>query len=175
MVCRANWGTSAPEVGTKLNIEHSFTGLCVRTGEPVRCDDAQTDPRVDPEACRALGISAVAAAPLRRGPEVIGVIAAFSDTPRAFTDKHVRILATISDVIVELLDDRQPVQPLSQIVEIAPGPARAAGIVQASVAPLVDKRPLLPSCCRNPPHRWPRLNWLLCLLQRERPSGPSRR
>jgi len=139
IICRANWGTSAPEVGAKLSIEHSFTGLCVRTGEPVRCEDAQTDPRVDPTACQALGISAIAAAPLRRGPKVIGVIAAFSDTPRAFNDGHLRILITISEVVVELLDDRHPVQRLPQIVETAPDPARTARIVQASVAPLVDK------------------------------------
>ncbi len=139
MVCRANWGTSAPEVGTKLSLEHSFTGLCVRTGEPVRCDEAQSDLRVDSEACQALGISAIAAAPVRRGLEVIGVIAAFSDTPRAFTDEHLRILTTISDVIVELLDDRHSVRPLPQIFEVAPDPARAAGIVQASVTPLADK------------------------------------
>src|ERR1700740_2101989 len=70
MVCRASWGTSAPDVGAKLSIEHSFTGLCVRTGEPLRCDDAQSDPRVDPEACRALGISAIGVAPVRRGLKV---------------------------------------------------------------------------------------------------------
>ena len=138
MVCRANWGTSAPEVGTKLSLEHSFTGLCVRTGEPLRCDDAQSDPRVDPEACRALGISAIAAAPVRRGLKVIGVIAAFSDTPNAFADKHLLILTTLADVIVEILDDPHPVQPLPQAVAAAPDLARAAAVAQAPVAPLVD-------------------------------------
>ena len=139
MVCRANWGTSAPEVGATLSLEHSFTGLCVRTGEPLRCDDAQSDPRVDPEACQALGISAIAAAPVRRGLKVIGVIAAFSDTPNAFTDKHLLILTTLSDVIVELVDDPHPVQSLPQPIEAAADLARAAAVVQAPVAPLVDK------------------------------------
>jgi len=144
MVCRANWGTSAPEVGAKLRIEHGFTGLCVRTGEPMRCDEAWTDARVDPEACQALGISAIAAAPIRRGPKVIGVIAAFSDTPCTFTDEHLRILTTISDVIVELLDDRHPVHPLPQVVEIAPDPGRVAGIAQASVTTPVLQKPATP-------------------------------
>jgi TonB family protein len=134
MICRANWGTSAPEVGTRLSVEHSFTGLCVRAGEPQRCDDAQSDPRVDAEACRALGISAIAAAPVRRGLKVIGVIAAFSDTPNAFTHKHLLILSTLSEVIVELLED--PVQPLPPIVAGVPDLARAAAAVQATVAPL---------------------------------------
>jgi len=135
MVCRANWGTSAPEVGATLSLENSFTGLCVRTGEPLRCDDAQSDPRVDPEACQALGISAIVAAPVRRGLKVIGVIAAFSDTPSAFTDKHLLILTTLADVVVELLDDPHPVQPLPQSVA-TPEMARAEAAVQASVVPL---------------------------------------
>jgi len=140
MVCRANWGTSAPEVGATLSLEHSFTGLCVRTGEPLRCDDAQSDPRVDPEACQALGISAIAAAPVRHGLKVIGVIAAFSDTPNAFTDKHLLILTTLADVVVELLDDPHPIQPLPQAAETpAADLSRAAGIVQASAAPLVGE------------------------------------
>ncbi|HYN15768.1 MAG TPA: TonB family protein [Terriglobales bacterium] len=139
MVCRANWGTSAPEVGATLSIEHSFTGLCVRTGEPLRCDDAQSDPRVDPEACQALGISAIAAAPVRRGLKVIGVIAAFSDTPNAFTDKHLLILTTLSDVIVEILDDPHPVQSLSQTFEAAPDLARAAAVAQAPLTLPLDK------------------------------------
>lgn len=122
MVCRASWGTSAPDVGAKLSTEHSFTGLCVRTGEPLRCDDAQSDPRVDPEACRALGISAIAVAPVRRGLKVVGVIAAFSDTPNAFTDKHLLILTTLSEVIVELLDGSQPAPSASQAVT-PPAPA----------------------------------------------------
>jgi len=140
MVCRANWGTSAPEVGAKLSSENSFTGLCVRRGEPLRCDDAQSDPRVDPEACRALGISAIAVAPVRRGLKVIGVIAAFSDTPHAFTDKHLLILTTLSEVIVELLDDPHPVRPLPQAVEAAASNLmRATGVAQAPVAPRVEK------------------------------------
>ena len=118
MVCRASWGTSAPDVGAKLSIDHGFTGLCARTGEPLRCDDAETDPRVDAEACRALGISAIAVSPVRRGLKVIGVIAAFSDTPNAFTDKHLLILTTLSEVIIELLDESQPLpaagKPLAQ-------------------------------------------------------------
>jgi TonB family protein len=151
MICRANWGTSAPEVGAKLSIENSFTGLCVRAGEPLRCDDAQSDPRVDPEACRALGISAIAAAPVRRGLKVIGVIAAFSDTPNAFTDKHLLILTTLSEVIVELLDDPQPIQPLPQATEAAPDLARATAVVQAPVTPTLDRtalRTLVPEPAR---------------------------
>lgn len=139
MVCRASWGTSAPDVGAKLSIDHGFTGLCARTGEPLRCDDAQSDPRVDPEACRALGISAIAVAPVRRGLKVVGVIAAFSDTPNAFTDKHLLILTTLSEVIVELLDETQAASPAGHAADQhgleAVAPAAVAVLDQGVVAP----------------------------------------
>jgi TonB family protein len=139
MVCRASWGTSAPDVGAKLSIDHGFTGLCARTGEPLRCDDAQSDPRVDPEACRALGISAIAVAPVRRGLKVVGVIAAFSDTPNAFTDKHLLILTTLSEVIVELLDETQAASPAGHAADQhgleAVAPAAVAVLDQGVFAP----------------------------------------
>ena len=139
MVCRANWGTSAPEVGARLNTENSFTGLCVRTGEALRCDDAQSDPRVDPQACRALGISGIAVAPVRRKSKVIGVIAAFSDTPNTFTEKHLLILTTLAEVIVELLDDPRPPVPLPAGLDAAPDLAGATVGAQSPPAPQLDK------------------------------------
>jgi len=54
MVCRASAG-DAPPVGAKLNIGSGFSGYCARTGFLQRCDDAETDPRVDREGCRSLG------------------------------------------------------------------------------------------------------------------------
>ena len=137
IVCRANWGTSAPEVGAQLSLEHSFTGLCVRTGQPLRCDDAQSDPRVNPEACRALGISAIAAAPIRRELKVVGVIAAFSDTPNAFTDKHLLILTTLAEVVAELLEDPRPVEPLPE-AKPATGASCSAAVPRPPSATLED-------------------------------------
>ena len=178
MICRASWGTSAPDVGARLSIEHSFTGLCVRTGEPQRCDDAQDDPRVDPEACRSLGISAIAAAPVRRGLKVVGVIAAFSDTPHAFTDKHLLILTTLSEVIVELLDESAPgsssaarparkpavipaePEPLAALEQAAPQPGstsaavfESAPAVAASGAPAAPAVPATSRAVSSPPKK----------------------
>src|SRR3979411_3312616 len=47
IVCRARSGASAPEVGASLRVEGSFTGLCIQTGKELRCDDCETDTRVD--------------------------------------------------------------------------------------------------------------------------------
>ena len=54
IVCRARSGSSAPDIGASLRVEGSFTGLCIQTGKELRCDDAETDTRVDTAAIRAL-------------------------------------------------------------------------------------------------------------------------
>ena len=56
IVCRARSGSSAPDVGTALRVEGTFTGICIQSGKELRCDDAETDTRVDTAAIRALGI-----------------------------------------------------------------------------------------------------------------------
>src|SRR5205085_7207418 len=51
---RAASGTLSCEVGTRLNIAQSLTGWSVQSGETVRCDDSDMDPRVNVEV-RARG------------------------------------------------------------------------------------------------------------------------
>ncbi len=108
VVCRASWGTSAPDVGVRLRDQSSFTYQCLRAGIPMRCDDAASDPRVDPEACANLGISSIAAAPVGQGEDVLGVIAAFSEDANAFTETHMVVLTTLGEVVAKFLKDELP-------------------------------------------------------------------
>jgi TonB family protein len=103
IVCRASSGASAPDVGTALRVEGTFTGLCIQTGKELRCDDAETDTRVDTTAIRALGIRSMVVTPIRDEGKVVGVLAVFAPTPHAFTITHVAVLKTMADQIVALL------------------------------------------------------------------------
>ena len=55
ILCRASAGRIAPDPGIKLDPDSGFSGACLRSGQTVRCDDSETDPRVNPQACRNLG------------------------------------------------------------------------------------------------------------------------
>ncbi len=66
VVCRARAGSVGPPLGTSLDTQAGLAGACFRTGQVVRCDDTQTDPRVDANACRQAGIRSVLAVPLRQ-------------------------------------------------------------------------------------------------------------
>src|SRR5215467_9045424 len=103
IVCRARSGASAPDVGTALRVEGTFTGICIQTGKELRCDDAETDTRVDTGAIRALGIRSMVVTPIKEEGRVVGVLAVFAPTPHAFTITHVAVLKTMADQIAALL------------------------------------------------------------------------
>jgi TPR repeat protein len=65
----------------------------------VSADDAENDPRVDREACRALGIGSILAVPVTAGDRIVGLLEVFSPRPRAFTQEHERLLHQLVDLI----------------------------------------------------------------------------
>jgi len=100
MVCRASSGEDAPPVGAELQIGSGFSGECVRAGKSLRCDDAETDDRVDHASCRALGIRSILAAPVRVVGRVIGLIEAFSPQPNAFSEHDAIVLQRLADAVL---------------------------------------------------------------------------
>jgi GAF domain/PilZ domain/Sel1 repeat len=99
MVCRASIGISAPPIGATLQIGSGFSGDCVRTGNTLLCDDSDTDPRVDPQSCRMLGIRSMLASPIRAAEKVVGLIEAFSAEPSGFCDQDAVILQRFAETI----------------------------------------------------------------------------
>ncbi|HYX52396.1 MAG TPA: TonB family protein [Candidatus Limnocylindrales bacterium] len=135
IVCRARSGSAAPEVGTALRVEGSFTGLCIQSGKELRCDDAETDTRVDTAAIRALGIKSMVVTPIKDDNKVIGVIACFAPTAHAFTITHVAVLKTMSDQISVLLQKERRMRE-EGIEPAAPAPRQAPGPVIVKPAPV---------------------------------------
>ncbi|MCU1331851.1 MAG: putative sensor protein [Candidatus Angelobacter sp.] len=134
IVCRARSGASAPEVGASLRVEGSFTGLCIQTGKELRCDDCETDTRVDTAAIRALGIRSMVVTPIREDSRVVGVLAAFAPTPHAFTITHVAVLKTMADQISALLQKERRAREENPQAD-ASRPAAPAIIARPVVAP----------------------------------------
>lgn len=113
MSCRACSGELGPPVGTRLNTTTGFTASCVQTGEAIRCDDAETDSRVDRSSCRQLGIRSILAVPVFDGQNVAGVLEVLSHDPRKFTDRHaiaLRLLARLVETLANYAsrDDASP-------------------------------------------------------------------
>jgi GAF domain-containing protein/PilZ domain-containing protein/Sel1 repeat-containing protein len=100
MVCRASAGPDAPPVGARLQVEYGFSGECVKTGSLLRCDDTETDSRVDPESCRALGIRSILAAPVRAADKSIGILEVFSPQPGYFKNGDSNVLLRLAETVV---------------------------------------------------------------------------
>ncbi len=99
MVYAAISGGDASNLGLRLSLHASLSGLCVRTATVLICDDAETDDRVDTEACRRIGIRSMVVAPLRRGTGALGVLKVMSAAPHAFDERDVETLALFADAV----------------------------------------------------------------------------
>ena len=100
MVCRASSGADAPPVGARLQVGSGFSGECVKTGMLLRCDDTETDARVDRESCRALGIRSMLAAPVRVGGKTIGILEVFSGQANTFSESDSRVLQRLGETVL---------------------------------------------------------------------------
>lgn len=83
LVYRAAAGTSADAVGKRLALATSLTGRAVRTGQAQLCLDAESDPRVDRVACRAVGLRSMVVVPIAVGGAFVGALKIHSDKPYA--------------------------------------------------------------------------------------------
>jgi hypothetical protein len=100
MMCRASVGPSAPALGSRLDVNAGFSGECVRGGQALRCDDAETDSRVDIDRCRQLGIRSILAAPIQYQREIIGLLEVFSTGPFAFDEGDVAVVERLAQTVV---------------------------------------------------------------------------
>jgi hypothetical protein len=100
MVCLAAEGT-APDLGMRVDLRFGFSGMCVRKGRILCCDDAETDPRVDLAACRRLGVRSMIAVPLLHHGKAIGILEVLSSTTHAFNDNDIRHTNMLAKMTVE--------------------------------------------------------------------------
>ena len=100
MTCRAIAGIAVPEIGVQVDVTAGFTGECMRRARPLRCDDSQTDSRVDSEACRRLGIRAILAAPVLYERDLVGLLEVVSTQPFAFDNGDLAVVERLAQTVV---------------------------------------------------------------------------
>jgi len=99
MLCRASAGSNAPELDALLSTEFGLSGESVRTRQPLRCDDAARDVRVNREVCRQMGIASVVVMPVVNDDEVLGVFELFSGKANAFGVRDVSAVQRLSEMV----------------------------------------------------------------------------
>src|SRR5215469_10786330 len=158
IVCRASTGQIAPDRGARIDPTSGFSGACLRSGQTVRCDDSETDTRVNAQACRALGTRSMVAVPLSAKQRVIGLVEAFSSETYGFNDADVRSLNLLAELILAAIrpdEEDRLAERSKRIVVPEPVPPTASDTV--AVAPHTPSRILvdefLPPPARSPEER----------------------
>jgi putative methionine-R-sulfoxide reductase with GAF domain len=104
MIWRASAGKAAPKRAARLDASSGLAAECVRTGQVLRCADANHDARVNRENCQAKGIVSAMAMPLVRLEEVAGVFELLSGQPNAFEDRDGVVLERLGDMVQTAID-----------------------------------------------------------------------
>jgi GAF domain-containing protein len=99
MAYRAVSGTAEGSLGLRLRRDTSLSGLCVLRSIPLRCDDAETDPRVDREACRRVGVPSTICVPLVHAGTAVGALKVISPQREAFGDVDLVLLGLMSEIV----------------------------------------------------------------------------
>jgi EAL domain-containing protein (putative c-di-GMP-specific phosphodiesterase class I) len=96
------------QIGSNIPVEGSLSGLVLRTGETLCCDDAENDSRVEVDMCHSFDVGSSVCLPLWRGDQTVGVFNVNSSRKGAFEDCDVvtltRLAKFISIVITEAVD-----------------------------------------------------------------------
>lgn len=154
VVCRASCGDVAPAIGTPLNVKSGIGAQCLREGKTTTCTDTETDPRVNREVCRRIGVRSILAVPLRLNSAVIGIAQAFYAAPSGFSQANLLELEQSAGLFVSVLplptngedsEEAEPAveAPTTSLCETPPA-APKVEVEMAEEAPIVASEQEIP-------------------------------
>ncbi|HLX85384.1 MAG TPA: N-acetylmuramoyl-L-alanine amidase [Terriglobales bacterium] len=151
MVCHATAGPLAVERGVRLIAESRFLQECVETGRILRCDDCDTDPRVENDLAYQMGVRSTVLVPLRGRRSQVGVIQAFSTAARAFTDEDIRCFDLFSELVLAALKPEDQDRRINWLSEVAGEVLKTKPAVIAVIAVIDNDEDDAPTVEAAPP------------------------
>src|SRR5712692_7973290 len=139
LVCRASAGPLAIERGFRLIGDSEFLQDCLASGRILRCDDCETDARVELDFARQIGARSTVLVPLRGRRQHLGVLQAFSGTDRAFTDHDIRCFDLFAELVLSSLKPEDQDRRINWLSDVAgevlqANPAEAESVVFGAAA-----------------------------------------
>ncbi|AXI00249.1 GGDEF domain-containing protein [Sporosarcina sp. PTS2304] len=92
-------GIAEKFMGMRLAVKNSLSGECIDSREPLICNDAENDSRVNKQACRSIGLKSMIVLPLICDGKSIGVLKVFSKTVDSFGRAEVQVLELLTGLI----------------------------------------------------------------------------
>jgi len=144
MLCRASTGSNAPELGALLSTEFGLSGESVRTRQPLRCDDAERDVRVNREVCRQLGIASVVVMPVVNDDGVLGVFELFSGRVNAFGERDLSAVQRLSEMVETAVRLAEATENLPERLKASELSAPAVGNIDGEEDRVLEGPELVP-------------------------------
>ncbi len=135
MLYRATSASMAEHVGLRLQRATSLSGLCVEQARVLRCDDTESDPRVDREACRKVGVRSMICVPLMQAGAAIGVLKVMGREPDAFDSNDQYLLSLLSGTLGAALGKQLAIEALKTSEETFRSAMETSSIGMALVKP----------------------------------------
>lgn len=126
-------GVAVEQKGLRIPIENSLSGASVKARRALRCDDSETDPRVNREACRRVGLRSAIVMPLYCDEQLVGVLKVISPFTEAYSEEDVATLELLSSFIGAALHHAfvyEELRTRSEAVDEAEHERRAQRIAQ---------------------------------------------
>jgi PAS domain S-box-containing protein len=96
MVYQACSGSVSQHLGLRLKSNHSLSGESFLKNQILYCQDTETDPRVDREACRKVGARSMICVPLVDAGNAIGVLKVVSNVSEKFSKTEINLLQLVA-------------------------------------------------------------------------------
>jgi len=148
LVCRASAGTLPLPRGIRLNRGSEFLQQCLASGQTLRCDDVQTDERVEFDLSQAIEAHSTVLVPLRGRSQRVGVLQAFSAAAWSFTDDDVRSLDLFAELVLAALRPEDEDRRFHWLADIADDVLQ--GVPQARSWDVERVASIAPGAVQNP-------------------------
>lgn len=146
IVGRAATGNLTRAVGEKMPVDTSLAGHTARSGQVMRCDDAELDLQVDRVTCRRLGVRSFVVAPMPFAGRLRGLLFVLSHKPNVFSvrdEQLLQVLGPAAGAALAHAEDadvlgryERELKQLSALVRGAEGGERVGALAEALRGPL---------------------------------------
>lgn len=103
LVYRAASGKAENQIGLRLPMKGSFSGLSLQSRSTLYCVDSEEDDRVNREACRVVGLRSMIVLPLFFDTEVLGVLKVYSSKVGFYSSNDAHVLNMLSGAMAAVL------------------------------------------------------------------------
>ncbi|HEX5341136.1 MAG TPA: GAF domain-containing protein [Duganella sp.] len=103
IVYRSASGLAEAQLGLRMAVANSLSGLVLTSRSAAVCTDSETDERVNRAACRKVGLRAMVIVPLIAGDDAIAVMKLVWQDAREFNDGEVEIAQLLANMTAMLM------------------------------------------------------------------------